>query len=480
MMPHSSSRRVLLVDADVDALGVLASALRARGITVFNSSDAFDAVEQAFQKRPEVVLAARTIEGAGDLSDAFQAVPEIADTPLLYLVDAATEDGLAPNEMPRQNLELLFSRLTQVAPPRSREPLPQEIRGNLEQMPLVDLLQLLAMNRRSGLLSVTTGAGAGEVRLAFGEVVDAAFRRLEGEKALYRLLGEKDGRFAFSPGESAAPRRIQSKTSALLMEAMRQVDELRLRRSELAPKGEALMFEETSTAEGRLPDSVGSGARPPDLPGKQAALARELVQLLQVPHSVDEILDSVGVPDLDALQALTALHSAGKLRRVPLSELTTPLASEEQLPILRSLVTRLARPGFAAPPRFVIAAGTKRMAALAHAVRRITDAVAPTEPPPRAPLPRLLGTLRLGDGVELSLTGLPGDDTLAPTWPLALPGAAAVVRLGEAGGATLEAHCQAVEVMLIEAESVMGSIDVAVPGQVAALVRGALEVAAGV
>ena len=54
------------------------------------------------------------------------------------------------------------------------------------------------------------------------------------------------------------------------------------------------------------------------------------------------------------------------------------------------------------------------------------------------------------------------------------------MRLNDAGGPALEAHCNAVEVMLIDAESVMGALDVAVPGQVAALVRSALEMAAGV
>ena len=148
--------------------------------------------------------------------------------------------------------------------------------------------------------------------------------------------------------------------------------------------------------------------------------------------------------------------------------------------MLRSLVTRLTRAGFAPPPRLVIAAGVKSMAALAHSIRLISDAVAPDEPLPRAPLPRPLGTLRLGDGVELTLTGLPTDDAFAPTWTLVLPGAAAVVRLAAAGGLTLEAHCEAVEVMLIDAESLVGALDTAVPGQVAALVRSALEMAAGV
>ena len=48
------------------------------------------------------------------------------------------------------------------------------------------------------------------MRLAEGEVVDAVYRRLEGEKAFYRMLGEREGRFAFSPGEPSAARRLTS------------------------------------------------------------------------------------------------------------------------------------------------------------------------------------------------------------------------------------------------------------------------------
>src|SRR5262249_19429676 len=150
-------------------------------------------------------------------------------------------------------------------------------------------------------------------------------------------------------------------------------------------------------------------------------------RLLARPRSLDDLLDEHPATDLAILEALGALQSAGRLRRVPLAELTTPFAPPEQLPVLRSLVTRLTRARLAPPPRLAIAAGVRRLPALAHAVRRITDAVAPSQQRPSAPLPRPLGTLRLGDGVDLMLVGLPADDTVAPTWSLALPGAAAVV-----------------------------------------------------
>jgi hypothetical protein len=320
------------------------------------------------------------------------------------------------------------------------------------------------------------------VRLADGEVVDAVYRRLEGEKALFRLFSERDGRFAFNAGDISGARRITVPTGQLLMESMRQVDEARRRRGELAPAGEALLLIEppTLSSSGREALSAALGLNKPASGAPVAAIGPALAVLLQIPRALDEILDEMPAPDLVILEALSALVAAGKIRRIPLAELTTPFAPLEALPVLRSLVMRLTLAGFAPPPRLVIAAEERRFPALAHALRRITDAVAAPDTAPRVAVPRLLGTLRLGDAVELALIGLPTDAAFAPTWSLALPGVAAVVRLDGAGGEGLEAHCHAVEVMLIDAESLTGALDLAVPAQVAALVRAALEMAAGV
>lgn len=549
------SRRVLLVDSDVDALGALASALRARGLTVTNANGAFEAVEQAFKRRPDVVLAARALDEDNALADAFAAVPDLADTPILFLVDGA-EGDLGFDEVLRGDVDHIVSRITEASPRGSKPTVPQEIRGDLEQAPLVDLLQLLAMNRRSGTLGITTPTGAGELRLSAGEVIDAVYRRLEGEKALYRLLGERDGHFAFSPGEPASVRRIMAPTSRLLMEALRQVDEVQRRRAELAPAGEAFLVTEPASDDldlSPLPDHeafsvdatfgdsaaadrasaaplanamssvpdftsapmpasdvkgnrVGSMPPPPTLraaepaafrldalrspttsppaplgePAERTAVAEKLTALLQMPHNLDELLDEISGPDLLILEVLMELTASGKIRRISLADLTTPFAPSEHLPVLRSLVTRLARPGFAPPPHLVIAASTRRMATLSHAVRRIGDAVVPAEPPPQAAIPRPLGVIRLGDAVELALVGLPIEESFSPAWPLALHGAAAVVRLGDGGEDALAAHCEALELLLLDAEAMMGPIDLASPGQITLLVRAALEAAAGV
>src|SRR6185295_18171666 len=106
------SRRVLLVDADVDALGALASALRAHGLTVTNASEPFDAVEQAFQTRPEVVLIAESLDRDGELTEAFRAVPELAETPLLSLVEDGSAHSLPPDKVLRIDLDHIIQRVT--------------------------------------------------------------------------------------------------------------------------------------------------------------------------------------------------------------------------------------------------------------------------------------------------------------------------------------------------------------------------------
>lgn len=462
------SRKVLIVDSDVDALGALASALRARGLVVLIASEVFDAVEQAFQKEPHVLLAAAELDRDGDLASALGAVPALADLPVLYLVDAPPDAKLGSRQVRRADVAQIATRLLEVALRTTVVDAHEELRGNIQQTPILDVLQLLMMSQRSGVLSVSTPFGSGEARLAEGQVVDAVYRRMEGEKAFYRLVGEKQGQFVFVPGEGGA-RRMTASANALLMEAVRQIDEIREIRRRIAPEGEVFV----------APDPPSAAASVHALTG-QEKLEREICAALSVPRSVDELCDELWALDLDVVSTLARLFDAGKVVGMPITSLTAKIAPADQMPILRALVSRLTPRGFLPPLRLVIAASHRRMVGLAHAVRYIENVVTPADLPPRVALPRPFGTLRLGEGIDLSLVGLPCDDAFAPTWALALPGAAAVVRVELSGGAAFEACCEAAEARLIEAETLVDELDVTLPAHVAELVRKALEAAAGV
>jgi CheY-like chemotaxis protein len=324
-------------------------------------------------KAPDIILASIAVCHPGELTDRLKADPELANVPSIVLVTDAQTNELPPGYAAREALDELMVKIVS-APPRSLpvEASHGELRGDLSQVPLIDLLQVLSMNRRTGVLSVATATGAGEVRIFEGDIIDAVYRRLEGEKALYRLLGERDGSFAFVPGGNASHRRVTVGTSMLVMEAMRQFDEVARLRGELAPGGDALIASEPPASDA-------------------SKLEREVVQLLQAPRSVDEVLDEVQFPDLEVLHVMRALALRGGLRRIPRAALVTPLASDARLQMLRALVTRLGKEGFGGAPRIAIAlVRSSTICGRASSILRIEDALPPHDAPPSAPVPHQL------------------------------------------------------------------------------------------
>ena len=454
------ARGVLLVEPDIDALGTLASKLRARGLNVWLADSLDGALERVRSSRPDAILIASRLLDDGEAAQRFLADRDAGEVPRFLL--AGIDDALPPESrrLPRDDVDAMAKALHSLpsAPRVAAER--GDFRGDLKQVSIVDLLQLLSMNRRTGSLTITTPAGAGEVRIADGEIVDAVYRRLEGEKALYRMLGEDDGGFAFASGGNGALRRIQVGTNALLMDGLRRQDEVRLRREGLGAGDDALLMV-------ALP--------PPDAP----AMERCVAECLVAPRTVEELLDDVPEGDLEILEALEKLMARGEVRRIPKGAVRHELADPEHMAVLGAVCKRLQKSGFESPARLVLAASTKRLSTVAHSVRRIADALAPAESVPTAPVPHLLATLRIGEGAELDVVGLPALDAYSPIWALALPGAAVVIRLDAPDSGALEEAATIAEVPLMDAAALMGAVDEADPAQMAALIRMALDALAG-
>ncbi|RYE92951.1 MAG: DUF4388 domain-containing protein, partial [Myxococcales bacterium] len=292
-------RQILLIEPDVDLLGQLAERLRARGLAVSLADDVPTAVARARAQPPHIVFVSASLARRADLWERLTSEANLAGVPRMVLVRTPASNGLPPEHVAADDIDRLVARALEVTPASLPPEASQggELRGDLQQVSLVDLLQLLAMNRRSGVLTVATGAGAGELRIADGEVLDSVYRRLEGEKAFYRLLTEREGSFVFSPGGPPAMARITRSTSMLLMEAMRHKDEVGRLRDELAHLGSAFV------ASGSLEDD-------------DARLLHDVHDALTRTRSIDELIDELSSPDLDLLQSLLALVRRGLARRV--------------------------------------------------------------------------------------------------------------------------------------------------------------------
>ncbi len=176
------------------------------------------------------------------------------------------------------------------------------VQGRLEEVPLVDLLQLLSTSKKTGAI-VIQGYRGGRVHLRNGRVVAAiidADPTLPPKKALYRMVGWTQGGFEFVPQEGELPpmpNEIHESTEALVMEAMQQQDEL---------------------TRGTLPVPTAAIGIAMPLTPRLRDLTPEEVDLVQLVHNygiVQAVLDRAQGSDLEVAQKLAALLQRGYLRQ---------------------------------------------------------------------------------------------------------------------------------------------------------------------
>lgn len=454
-MPGS---RVLLVDHDVDALAQLANDLRTRGLRVSLANTAQMACERARAGAFDVVIvsrgAAQPDDGQIGVIDAMSLeLPSVP--PALVLVERGAEGDA---QVARHDPDAIVARVEALSRGRARPSTISPSAHALDAGSVADLLLVLSTERRSGTVTVTSPRGSGEVRLVEGEIGDAVYERLEGPKALARMIGEREGTATFAPGAAAIMRRIQGATRTLLSTARVEVEKTR----ELLVRAGDLAQSAFVAVDGASADSL-SGPE------------QHVVTRLRLPARLDELLDDLPEPDSVVLHTLLLLDQRGKLRRLGAVSSRVQLCGADQLHLLRASAARARAPGFSSAARVVFAAAPARLAVFGHTVLSLADALPPSSPAPAVPLPHELSSLRLGDGVSLEVVGIPLVPAYAPIWPLAIAGAAIVVRLDDGASEALESAAATVDVAVLDARAVFGTVDETSAVQVASLIRTAIE-----
>jgi CheY-like chemotaxis protein len=455
----AADRKILFADPDPDALRAVAPALRERGFEVHAAADGSRALEAAILRTPDlVVYDARTpLLDPATFVRILRSNPRTAAIPVLVAGAAAVPGAAGRVEHPydaaaiHARAEQLLRRAEVVRDaPGSRD-----LEGSLAQLPLPDLLQILGMNRKSGLLRVTSGADRFEIVLAAGQAVDARAGAARGEKALFRLLARGDGQFSFHPGEARdgdasgegsglGGRRVEE----LLLEGLRQADELARLDAALPPAGATLSL----------------ATDPEDVPRGLQPVTEEVVRLLSAPRSFGALLDAAAAPDLEVARAVAALLEQGSVLAgdgPPRSD-ATPFLSPDALHALRLRVARGGARGGRPVGKVVVAGGDlrarqaalTRLAAIPQWQAAVADGVAFGT----------LGTLELGS-LRVDLVSLPGDRSQRPLW---VPFSAGAV------GALVLLPAEGTESLLLEITRTL-RLPVAVAGEAGATVPAVLR-----
>jgi hypothetical protein len=102
------------------------------------------------------------------------------------------------------------------------------LRGELDRIGLCTLLTILEMERRSGLLVLSRPRQLGRLHIRDGLIIRARIegaRRQSGPEAVYQMLTWGDGQFELWHTEIEGRDEIRQRTTYLLMEGMRRLDE---------------------------------------------------------------------------------------------------------------------------------------------------------------------------------------------------------------------------------------------------------------
>ncbi len=174
--------------------------------------------------------------------------------------------------------------------------------GSIAEIPLPDLLQLFSASKKTGTLVIRTEHDVGKIYIDGGRVQFAVVNEhfdVPPMKSLFRILTWAVGSFDMDAAEEREfPTKIEMSTEGILMDAMRQIDEIR----RLGPEMPAT----------NANVSIAMPLVPP-----LRELSQEELDVLQLAHNyghVETILNKSLASDLDTSTILAKLAKNGYLR----------------------------------------------------------------------------------------------------------------------------------------------------------------------
>lgn len=174
--------------------------------------------------------------------------------------------------------------------------------GSIAEIPLPDLMQLFSASKKSGVLVIRTDADVGKIFIDNGRVIFAVVNEhydVAPLKSLFRILTWQTGSFDMDPPEAREfLEKIEMSTEGILMEAMRQIDEIRRLGADMPTLQSSVLL-----------------AMPMIPPLRD--LSPEELDVLQLAYNyghVETVLNKSLASDLDTSQILVKLIKSGYLR----------------------------------------------------------------------------------------------------------------------------------------------------------------------
>lgn len=414
----TARNRSILLAAIGDDITTLAAPLAERGFSPTLCNDGSQTLAKALEILPELLVIETALPAipVDRLGQILRANPRLRELSIIFIGHEGERvegfqrhrDQFLARPFNREQLLTevvrLFNRRERARQVGGQE---KEVAGNLQQIALVDLLQIFGLNHKSGTLTLRRGKERALVYLQDGRVVNARSGPVDGLKAFYRLLTWEEGTFTFTPGDPDIAALIDAPTDHLIMEGLRQCDEMQALAGTLPAADARLTL--------RIPrERLPQGLRP---------ATQEILLRLEYYPRVGDLLDHSALPDFEALQVLKVLLEKGVVEeqrevdatiqsRVPLLTAAEILRVRDRFGERESLLEQTTG------KLLLLATDPDQVRGFAQALQGVTE----FEPDDaflvgdRELGPGDLGRLALAETFALRLCVLPATVEMAPLW----------------------------------------------------------------
>ena len=234
-----ANETILIVDADQKSQKVLEVSFKKAGHRVVISESVADAHEQIRLLQPSLIIADTSLpDGDGlEFCADLKFDPATKAIPLIFLTeDRSLSDKMRALELGADDyltkpiyIKEVITKADLLIQRRAKELLTEsdveEFKGDLSDITMIDLLQTIEEERRSGSIRIQRGSRQGALFFRNGQVLDAVCGKLQGADAVYRMMIWSEGQFVISYHDNS--RRIdyiEKSADEILFEGIRRIE----------------------------------------------------------------------------------------------------------------------------------------------------------------------------------------------------------------------------------------------------------------
>jgi CheY-like chemotaxis protein len=307
-----SKNRLLLVDGDPKSLRVLDVSLKKAGFEVTTATSGREALILLEASQPDLIISDTDLDEMDgfELCSQIKARPEWTKIPFLFVSGRKSiEDKIRGLELGVDDyltkpiyIKEIGIRVRTALQRAERERMESRregrtrFAGDLSDVGVVDLVQTIELNRKSGIIHIVNrDTRRGSIFFRDGKVIDAEVGRLSGANAIYRLFSWSEGQFAVEFKQIRRHDVIDTPMAPLLMEGMRRLDESAHLLEKIPSVSSVLEVDCRALAEelAELPDEVNS-----------------VLRLCDGTRTLLEVVEDSDHPDLEALTFINRLFAS--------------------------------------------------------------------------------------------------------------------------------------------------------------------------